>query len=104
MVTCMVDDRQTLLLAGYCPEVLVPLHVGLTTGMLEYYHDMMTGFLPSRDPRERQEEESICLLRPSLRSTHHHICHILLVRSKLLITAHIQEERKELVSTSQRKK
>ena len=92
-----------MLLAGYWQEALVPLHVGPTTGMLEYYHDMVTGFLPSSDPRERPEEELICLLRLSLRSIHPHIYHILfVVRSKLLIIAQFQGEMKELVLTSQR--
>ena len=102
-VTYLADDKHTVLLAGYWQEVLVPLRMDPTTGMLECYHDMVAGFFPSSDPRERPEEELICLLRLSLRSTHHHICHILfVVRSKLLITAQFQGEMKELVLTSQR--
>lgn len=90
----MAIDRKPLLLTGWGQVDLVLCTLTSPQGC---WNIMVTGFLPSKDPRERQQQESHDAFKDLVAEADITTSATLFVRCKLLVTAPLKGE-EELVS------
>ena len=66
-------------------EASVPHHENLSSGLLEYPHDMAAGFPQSKWSQKEQDESHNVFYGLALEVTYHHFFHFLLVTQPILI-------------------
>lgn len=78
-------------LTGSWSEASFPNHVGLSTGLLECFPNMASGFLRVSDSREKEQDRSPdAFYDLALGVIYHHFCLILLI---IMLEGTIQEHK-----------